>query len=94
MAMGKAIKEGLKKLKLRAKSMDPFTYPYKRARARQDLKFMKDLEKIKNVSPALAGSLGVGIGGSKVQEMKSGGVVSSKSKSSGVALKGFGKEIK
>jgi hypothetical protein len=55
-------------------------------------------EKIKNVSPALAGSLGIGVGASqkpsRVQEMKSGGVVSSKSKSSGVALKGFGKEIK
>jgi len=94
MAIGKAIKKGLKKLKLRAKSMDPFSRPEKRRNAEMKLRTMKNIEKIKNVSPALAGSLGVGIGGSKVQEMKSGGVVSSKSKSSGVALKGFGKEIK
>ena len=94
MAMGKAIKEGLKKLKLRAKSMDPFSQREKRRNAEMKLRTMKNIEKMKNVSPALAGSLGIGVGASQVKEMKSGGVVSSKSKSSGVALRGYGKEIK
>jgi hypothetical protein len=50
----------------------------------------------KNISPSLAGALGISVGVSAIppKEMKTGGVVSSKSKSSGIALKGFGKEIK
>ena len=76
MAMGKAIKKGLKKLKLRAKSMDPFSQREKRRNAEMKLRTMKNIEKIKNVSPALAGSLGIGVGASQVKEMKSGGVVS------------------
>ena len=96
MAIAKGIKKILKSVKSKQNKI----------RKKNELLDQQDLSKLakpipastdqmrKNISPALAGALGISVGASQAQAMKGGGVVSSKSKSSGVALKGFGKEIK
>ena len=96
MAIAKGIKKILKSVKSKQNKI----------RKKNQLLDQQDLSKLakpipastdqmrKNISPALAGALGISVGASQAQAMKDGGVVSSKSKSSGVALKGFGKEVK
>jgi len=96
MAIAKGIKKILKSVKSKQNKI----------RKKNELLDQQDLSKLakpisastdqmrKNISPALAGALGISVGASQAQGMKGGGVVSSKSKSSGVALKGFGKEVK
>ncbi len=88
MAIAKGIKKILKSVKSKKANKNELKNlnPEKLAKIEEQV--------AKNVTPLLASALGLTFAKGQVERMKGGGVVSSKSKSSGVALKGFGKEVK